>query len=64
MLSDDAACLIQSRYRGMIERRKFLNIMDAVSLLQSATRAWLVVRQKMLLPRSFVTEVDEFLCGK
>ncbi|KAL3742143.1 hypothetical protein ACJRO7_017602 [Eucalyptus globulus] len=61
---DDAACLIQSRYRGMIERRKFLKIMDAVSLLQSATRAWLVVRQKMLLPRSFVTEVDEFLCGR
>ncbi|KAK3433402.1 hypothetical protein EUGRSUZ_D01308 [Eucalyptus grandis] len=61
---DDAACLIQSHYRGMIERRKFLKIMDAVSLLQSATRAWLVVRQKMLLPRSFVTEVDEFLCGR
>ncbi|XP_056159871.1 uncharacterized protein LOC115677950 isoform X1 [Syzygium oleosum] len=61
---DDAACLIQSHYRGMIERRKFLKIMDAVSLLQSATRAWLVVRQKMLLTRSFVIEVDEFLCGR
>lgn len=48
----------------MIERRKFLKIKDAVSLLQSATRAWLVVRQKMLLARSFVIEVDEFLCGK
>ncbi|XP_030533430.1 abnormal spindle-like microcephaly-associated protein isoform X2 [Rhodamnia argentea] len=61
---DDAACLIQSHYRGMMERRKFLKIMDEVSLLQSATRAWLVVRQKMVLARSFVTEVDEFLCGR
>lgn len=46
MLPENAAKIIQSHFRRLIERRSFLKMVNAVSFLQIVIRAWLTVRKK------------------
>lgn len=46
MLPEDAAKVIQSHFRRLIERRYFLKMVNAASFLQIVIRAWLTVRNK------------------
>ncbi|KAG2688263.1 hypothetical protein I3843_09G087900 [Carya illinoinensis] len=43
---EDAAKVIQSHFRRLIERRYFLKMVNAASFLQIVIRAWLTVRNK------------------
>lgn len=44
IFAENAASVIQSRYRGYIARSKFLKTMEATCLLQKAIRAWLLAK--------------------
>lgn len=45
MLPENAAKVIQSHVRRLIERRNFLMMVNAVSFLQIVIRAWLTVKK-------------------
>ena len=45
--AEDAARIIQSYYRRLVERRKFINLMHEISFLQRFIKAWLIRRQKL-----------------
>ncbi|KAL2628253.1 hypothetical protein AAZV13_07G221900 [Glycine max] len=42
---ENAAITIQLHFRGLVARRKFLKMVNAVTLLQTGFRAWLKVKQ-------------------
>ncbi|KAL0535190.1 hypothetical protein IC582_029515 [Cucumis melo] len=44
---EDAARIIQSYYRRLVERRKFINLMNQISFLQRFIKAWLNRRRKL-----------------
>ncbi|XP_023518999.1 abnormal spindle-like microcephaly-associated protein homolog isoform X1 [Cucurbita pepo subsp. pepo] len=44
---EDAARIIQSYYRRLVERRKFINLTDRISFLQRSIKAWLIRRRKL-----------------
>ncbi|XP_038893578.1 abnormal spindle-like microcephaly-associated protein homolog isoform X2 [Benincasa hispida] len=44
---EDAARTIQSYYRRLAERRKFINLMDEISFLQRFIKAWLIRTRKL-----------------
>ncbi|KAL5773413.1 hypothetical protein ACOSP7_013002 [Xanthoceras sorbifolium] len=52
MLPENAAKVIQSHFRSLIARRKFLKMRNAVVLLQIVYRAWLAVKQNLSLNNS------------
>lgn len=45
--AEDAARIIQSYYRRLVERRKFINLMNQISFLQRFIKAWLNRRRKL-----------------
>lgn len=63
MKQENAATFIQSHYRRLIVRRRFLKIIDAVILIQNVTRAWLMVRPEKLLGGNFSPEVEKYSYG-
>ncbi|XP_043688787.1 abnormal spindle-like microcephaly-associated protein homolog isoform X2 [Telopea speciosissima] len=54
-----AAKVIQSCFRGLIERHKFLKTKSAASLLQSGIRAWLVVKQMGTLKKASSSIIEQ-----
>ncbi|CAK9327330.1 unnamed protein product [Citrullus colocynthis] len=44
---EDAARIIQSYYRRLVERRKFINLRHEISFLQRFIKAWLIRRRKL-----------------
>lgn len=63
MLPENAAKAIQSHFKRFIERRNFLKMVNAVSLLQFVIRAWLTVRKKSICFKFDTVQVEEFSSG-
>ncbi|KAI4368223.1 hypothetical protein MLD38_016804 [Melastoma candidum] len=61
---ENAANIIQSHYRRSIERRRFLKIVNAVIMLQSVTRVWLIVRNREFSGRSYALDMEKCLSGR
>ncbi|KAK7387775.1 hypothetical protein VNO78_22567 [Psophocarpus tetragonolobus] len=60
---ENAARTIQLHFRGLIARRKFLKMINAVTLLQTVFRAWLRVRQESVCIILSTLQVGESSCG-
>lgn len=58
-----ASRTIQSHVRGLVVRRKFVKMVNAVTLLQTVFRAWLKVRQESVCLISNAVQVNDFSCG-
>ncbi|KAE7995452.1 hypothetical protein FH972_000241 [Carpinus fangiana] len=56
---ENAAKVIQSHFKRFIERRNFLKMVNAVSLLQIVIRAWLTVRKKSICIKFDTVQVEE-----
>lgn len=61
--SENAAIVIQSHFRRLIERRKFLKMMKAICLVQIVTRAWLTVKKNSELNKFSFARVQEHPSG-
>ncbi|XP_022716089.1 abnormal spindle-like microcephaly-associated protein homolog isoform X2 [Durio zibethinus] len=57
---EKAAIVIQSHFRRLIERCKFLKMMKAICLMQNIIRAWLTVKKKSELNKFSFARVQEF----
>ncbi|XP_057420021.1 uncharacterized protein LOC130714144 [Lotus japonicus] len=57
-----ASRTIQSHVRGLVARRKFVKMLNAVTLLQTVFRAWLKVRQESVCLISNAVQVNDFSC--
>ncbi|XP_022139862.1 abnormal spindle-like microcephaly-associated protein homolog isoform X3 [Momordica charantia] len=55
---EDAARIIQSYYRMLVERRKFIKLMGEISFLQTFIKAWLIRRRKL----AFLEHAALFSC--
>ncbi|KAJ1405595.1 P-loop containing nucleoside triphosphate hydrolase [Sesbania bispinosa] len=60
---ENAARTIQSHIRGLVVRRKFLQMVNAVTLLQTVLRAWLKVRKESVCMIFTTVQVYDFACG-
>ncbi|XP_021293893.1 abnormal spindle-like microcephaly-associated protein homolog isoform X2 [Herrania umbratica] len=56
---ENAAIVIQSHFRRLIERRKFLKMMKAICLMQTVIRAWLTVKKYSELNKFSFSRVQE-----
>ncbi|GAB4826609.1 hypothetical protein Ancab_033502 [Ancistrocladus abbreviatus] len=56
---ENAAIIIQSRYRQVIKRQAFLKIKNAVSSLQLYVRAWLIVNQTLKHRKLRATVIED-----
>lgn len=63
MPTENAAIVIQSHFRRLIERQNFLKMLNAVSILQTAIRALLIVRSKPSCINFTAIQVLESSCG-
>lgn len=63
MFSENAARTIQSHIKGLVVRRKFLRMVDAVTLLQTVFRAWLNVRQEAVFMKFTTGQIYDFSSG-
>ncbi|KAF5474772.1 hypothetical protein F2P56_006637 [Juglans regia] len=61
---EDAAKVIQSHFRRLIERRYFLKMVNAASFLQIVIRAWLTVRNKLTCINFGTIRVEELSSGR
>lgn len=59
---ENAARTIQSHVRGLVARRKFVKMINAVTLLQTAFRAWLKVRLESTCMTFTTIPVYKFSC--
>ncbi|XP_007026043.2 PREDICTED: abnormal spindle-like microcephaly-associated protein homolog isoform X2 [Theobroma cacao] len=57
---ENAAIVIQSHFRRLIECRKFLKMMKAICLMQTVIRAWLTVKKHSELSKFSFSRVQEF----
>ncbi|GMI72737.1 hypothetical protein like AT4G21820 [Hibiscus trionum] len=60
ILRENAAIIIQSRFRRLIERRNFLKMMKAICLIQAVIRAWLTVKKNTELNKFNFASVQGF----
>lgn len=61
--SENAAITIQLHFRGLVARRKFLKMVNAVTLLQTGFRAWLKVKQGSVCMILSTVQVCDSSCG-
>ncbi|XWS15589.1 hypothetical protein CRYUN_Cryun34aG0013700 [Craigia yunnanensis] len=57
---ENAAIVIQSHFRRLIERRKFLKMMKAICLMKTVIRAWLTVKKNSELNKFSLARVQEY----
>jgi hypothetical protein len=62
-VSENAAKVIQSHFRRSVERHNFLKMRRAASFLQTAIRAWLMVKKRPFLLKFSSVTVQDFRCG-
>ncbi|KAL4309998.1 hypothetical protein GQ457_01G042960 [Hibiscus cannabinus] len=58
--TENAAIIIQSHYKRLIERRNFLKMMKAICLVQAVIRVWLTVKKNTELNKFNFASVQEF----
>ncbi|XP_004507698.1 uncharacterized protein [Cicer arietinum] len=59
---ENAARTIQSHIRGLVVRRKFLKMVNAVTLLKTVVRAWLKMRQESVCMIFTGGQISDFSC--
>ncbi|THG11462.1 hypothetical protein TEA_007229 [Camellia sinensis var. sinensis] len=57
---ENAAKIIQSRFRQSLARNNYLRIKNAVTFLQTVIRAWLAVKKKSAINKFCTSRVQEF----
>ncbi|XP_028095521.1 abnormal spindle-like microcephaly-associated protein homolog isoform X4 [Camellia sinensis] len=60
MQRENAAKIIQSRFRQSLARNNYLRIKNAVTFLQTVIRAWLAVKKKSAINKFCTSRVQEF----
>lgn len=60
---ENAAKIIQSHFRRLIECRNYLKVKSTVLFLQSVVRAWLKVKQISVTSNICTTKDQHFPCG-
>ncbi|XP_038995786.1 uncharacterized protein LOC120120147 [Hibiscus syriacus] len=60
ILRENAAIIIQSRYRRLLERHNFLKMMKAICLVQAVMHAWLTVKKSTKLNDFNFASIREF----
>ncbi|KAG5246756.1 abnormal spindle microcephaly-associated protein [Salix suchowensis] len=61
---ENAAKVIQSHFRRSVERHNFLKMIRAASFLQTAIRAWLMVKKKSVLLKFSSVTVQDSRCER
>ncbi|XP_011037676.1 PREDICTED: abnormal spindle-like microcephaly-associated protein homolog isoform X2 [Populus euphratica] len=61
---ENAAKVIQSHFRRSVERHNFLKMRRAASFLQTAIRAWLMVKKRPFLLKFSSVTVQDFRCER
>ncbi|KAK8592272.1 hypothetical protein V6N13_062858 [Hibiscus sabdariffa] len=60
ILRENAAIIIQSHYKRLIERGNFLKMLKAICLVQAVIRVWLTVKKNTELNKFNFASVEEF----